>query len=61
MYSFKGKALTVELSDLSKEESKTFDSLVRLGDSVELALWTIEHMERAKEDNSEFYRNAYCN
>jgi len=47
-------------SKLTSKEIMTFDSLVRLGDSIELAYETILNL-RAQEDNTEFYRLAYTN
>ena len=44
----------------SQEELLTIASLIRLGDSEELAEKTVLKL-REKEDNSEFYRFAYEN
>jgi len=46
-------------SSLTDKEIKSFDILVRLGDSKKLALATIVYQERIRPDNSEFYRKAY--
>lgn len=46
--------------ELTIEEFSLFESLRRLGDSLELAYETVLK-ERKREDNTEFYRNAYEN
>ena len=56
---YQNKPLTITRDDLTEKEQKTVDSLVILGDSVELALWTIEHQERKRNSDSEIYRQAY--
>jgi len=43
---------------LSDEETRTFNSLVKLGDSKEIAIWTIIS-ERYEESNIEFYQKAF--
>ena len=43
---YNGKQLTITENDLGESESRMVESLVSLGDSKELALWTIEHQER---------------
>ena len=45
---------------LTEKEMKSFKSLVRLGDSEQLAFDTVIN-NREKESNFEFYRNAYEN
>ena len=45
-----------KLLELTEKQRKTFNSLVMLGDSKELALKTVLEME---ECNSEMYRYAY--
>lgn len=54
----------MENAKLTSKELKTFESLVRLGDSKELALETVI-MERESEAKKEaaraFYLNAYTN
>lgn len=55
----KKQELNTLVSSLSGKETKEFNSLVKLGDSEALAVWTVI-LER-KEDNSEFYRNAFEN
>jgi hypothetical protein len=47
-------------SELTNKEVKSFETLVRLGDSIQLAYETVLN-ERTKEDSTEFYRNAYEN
>lgn len=42
---------------LTAEQQRMFESLVRLGDSEELALKTV--LEQ-KENNSDMYYQAYC-
>jgi hypothetical protein len=39
---------TISISDLTPAEKVIFGSLVRLGDSEDLALWTIENDGREK-------------
>ena len=41
-----GKQLTITENERTVSEFRMVKSLVRLGDSKELALWTIEHQER---------------
>lgn len=53
MFTFKNKALTISKNDLSESENKTFNSLVNLGDSENIALWTIQHQR--KNQSSELY------
>lgn len=45
---------------MTKEELETIKTLVRLGDSEELAIKTVL-ANREKQDTNEFYRNAYTN
>ena len=45
-------------SELTNKEVNLFESLVRLGDSIQLAYETVLK-ERTKLDATEFYRNAY--
>ena len=45
-------------SELTNKEVKSFETLVRLGDSVQLAYETVLN-ERNEDDAMEFYRNAY--
>ncbi len=59
MFAFNGKSLTISRKDLTSKEQKHLESLMRLGDSENIALWTIEHMDRTKPDNTEDYRRAY--
>jgi hypothetical protein len=47
-------------SKLTSKEIMNFDSLVRLGDSIELAYETILSL-RGHDDNEEAYRLAYTN
>ena len=46
--------------ELTNKEVKLFETLVRLGDSIQLAYETVLS-ERTKENETEFYRNAYEN
>ena len=46
--------------ELTNKEVKLFETLVRLGDSIQLAYETVLN-ERTKENETEFYRNAYEN
>ena len=46
--------------ELTNKEAKSFETLVRLGDSIQLAYETVLS-ERTKENETEFYRNAYEN
>lgn len=43
---------------LTESEQKTVASLIRLGDSKELAIETVIK-QRSKQDATEFYHNAY--
>lgn len=45
-------------SELTNKEVKSFETLVRLGDSFQLAFETVLN-ERNEDDAMEFYRNAY--
>lgn len=45
-------------SELTNKEVKSFETLVRLGDSFQLAYETVLN-ERNEEDTIDFYRNAY--
>jgi hypothetical protein len=47
-------------SELTNKEVRSFETLVRLGDSIQLAYETVLN-ERTKEDATNFYRNAYEN
>lgn len=58
-FTYGKKELTITESSLTVSEVRTFESLVRLGDSRELALWTIEHQDRMKNRGNEEYRKAY--
>lgn len=48
------------LAGFNNEEARTFERLVRLGDSKELALWTVI-AKRDRNTDSEAYRQAYTN
>ena len=52
----RGLALTITESDLSVKERQTVERLVYLGDSLNLALWTVEHQERARGQGSDLYQ-----
>ena len=45
------------MKNLTKEQQDLFETLVRLGDSEELALKTVLKQEQ---NNSELYYKAYC-
>lgn len=47
------------VNGFSEDEQKTFNSLVRLGDSKELALWTVISQRYNKVEVSEMYYLAY--
>jgi len=59
MFIYREKTLTINKQSLNSEESNDLKILVSLGDSENLALWTIEHINRHKSYNYEFYRFAY--
>lgn len=61
MFLRSGMELTLVKEQLNEDEKQHFETLVRLGDTEELALWTIEHMIRKEDDNSDEYRKAYYN
>ncbi|MGF1703870.1 hypothetical protein L4D09_26620 [Photobacterium makurazakiensis] len=61
MFLRSGMDLTLVKEQLNEDEKQHFETLVRLGDTEELALWTIEHMIRKEDDNSDEYRKAYYN
>jgi len=46
-----------KIAKLTEKQRKTFNSLVMLGDSKELALKTVLEI---KENNSNLYYQAYC-
>lgn len=51
-------------NELNSEEFATFERLVRLGDSIQLAYDTVivnRENEAKKKSSMEFYRNAYTN
>ena len=50
----------MKMTDLNQKELELFNSLVRLGDSKELALKTVIS-GRDNKSNVAFYENAYCN
>lgn len=53
--------ITGNEAPLTDSEQRTYESLVRLGDSEDLALKTILFdRSRARPDHG-FYHNAYCN
>lgn len=47
-----------QVNELTPKERITYDTLIRLGDSPELAYNTVIS-NRGKEPNDEFYRKAY--
>lgn len=47
------------MNELTNKEQETVKILVRLGDSLELAIKTVL-AERNKKTDYEFYYNAYC-
>ncbi len=52
----------INLNDLSKKELELFNSLVKLGDSIELAYQTVINdrpRQQMLEENKDFYRFAY--
>jgi len=49
------------VNGFSEDEQKTFNSLVRLGDSKELALWTVIAQRYNKVEVSEMYYLAHNN
>ena len=52
--------MQIDLTVLSAKEKETFESLVQLGDSKQLAFDTVLDL-RNRPDNTEFYRYAYEN
>ena len=46
IFTYNNKELTITKKDLTKKEASLVSSLVSLGDSEEVALWTVEHQER---------------
>lgn len=59
MFIRSGLEFTLIKDQLNEDEKLHFETLVRLGDTEELALWTIEHIIQNKQDNSDEYRKAY--
>lgn len=55
MFVRSGMELTLIKEQLNEDEKQHFETLVKLGDTEELALWTIEHMIRKEDDNSAEY------
>jgi len=53
------ETFNTSVDSLNETQIKTFNSLVRLGDSKELALATV--LGQKTYENKEFYRNAYEN
>jgi hypothetical protein len=49
------------LNGFNQEEENTFNTLVRLGDSKEVALWTVIAVRYNKVEVSEMYNLAYNN
>jgi len=49
----------MNLENLNKKETETYNILVRLGDSPELAYKTVI-ADREKPDNYDSYYEAYC-
>lgn len=47
-----------DMTTLTKAQTELFNTLVRLGDSKELALKTV--ITEEKKENSEMYYKAYC-
>ncbi len=47
------------IAQLTKAQKETFEILVNLGDSKELALKTVQAQEPRTEEELNFYRNAY--
>ena len=46
------------MKNLNQEQMELFNTLIRLGDSKELALKTV--LEQEKKETSEIYYMAYC-
>ena len=57
MFNLNGKELTITKNELTEDQEKRFNTLIGLGDSENLALWTVQHM--SKSNDSEMYSNAY--
>ncbi|HAF27724.1 MAG TPA: hypothetical protein DCG75_01630 [Bacteroidales bacterium] len=47
------------LNGFNQEETKSFETLVNLGDRKEVALFTVIAEKYNKLDNKEFYSNSY--
>ena len=48
----------MERNEMTEKEAKVYDFCIKMGDSHELAVKSVE-MERKKPENTEFYRFAY--
>ena len=53
--------LTNEISNLTKVQKEVFESLVKLGDSQELALKTAQNKKEVTGEERAFYENSYLN
>ena len=45
---YQGKKLTINEKSLNDAEISTVKNLMQLGDSKNLALWTVEHIDRPR-------------
>ena len=58
MFTYQNKPLTITRSDLTAREQKDVTIDMRLGDSEDLALWTVEHVGRVLVDAHAEYAGA---
>ena len=59
MFEQNEKLLTIKKEDLTEKESREFKILVQLGDSENLALWSIEHISRMRQRSNDQQRLAH--
>jgi hypothetical protein len=59
MFERNEKLLTIKKEDLTAKESREFKILVQLGDSENLALWSIEHISRMRQRSNDQQRFAH--
>lgn len=53
------KESEINMTNLTQKEQDQVKRLIKLGDSLELAIKTVLDL-RDEPDNTEFYYNAYC-